>query len=116
MSYRTGAEKKGLLPLLRCVSSIAELNPGMPLGQAMTFLEVALHPGRGPKEYADTLSLPESTLSRWLLGLGHKDRGSTDVKVLEWRLNPENLRMKQYYLNPMGAALVNKCLAALEKV
>jgi DNA-binding MarR family transcriptional regulator len=106
--------KEGLVALLRSVASIAEINPGMPIGQAMAFVQVALDPGRGPREYAEALRVPESTVSRWLLDLGQRDRGVTSVKLLEWRMNPKNLRTKQYFLNGKGTSLINRCLAALD--
>jgi hypothetical protein len=112
----TTAERQGLTALLRCLSALADVNPGMPVGQALTTVLVALDPGKSVREYAQELGQPESTVGRWLLDLGEQTRGNLEVKLLSWRLNPENMKKKQYFLNPKGTALINRFLTALGKV
>jgi DNA-binding MarR family transcriptional regulator len=108
----TPEERRGLTALLRCLAAIADVNPSMPVGQALALVEVALNPGNGPVGYAKDLNQPESTVARWLLDLGEKERGNLEVKLLTWTPNPQNLKKKQYWLNPKGTALVNRFLAA----
>ena len=113
---QTPAETRGLTALLRCVAVLTEINPQMPVGQALALIQVALDPGKGPREYAQALKIPESTVSRHLIALAIAERGPIDVALLDVRVNPLNMRLKQYWLNPRGAAIVNKCLAALGRI
>jgi DNA-binding MarR family transcriptional regulator len=112
----TTEERKALTAVMRAAQAMAEINSQMPVGEFACFLAVALNPEKGPQEYGIALGVPDSTTSRWLLDLSTEGRGGTEVKLLAWRANPENLRRKQYTMTGKGIALVNKFLTAWERV
>jgi DNA-binding MarR family transcriptional regulator len=109
-------QRKVLTAIMRAAQAMAEINGQMPVGEFANFLAVALEPAKGPQDYATVLGVPDSTTSRWLLDLSTEGRGGTDVKLLQWRANPENLRRKQYTLTGKGQALLNRFFSAWERV
>ena len=109
----TEDERKSLTALLRCLNTFAEINSQMPVGEAASFVQVALEPYKGPDEYSRITGFADHALSRWLLDMSQANRGSTDVQLLQWRPNPENLRRKQYFLTGKVLGIVTKFLTAL---
>jgi hypothetical protein len=109
----TDEERKSLTALYRCLTAMAELNSQMPIGEAATFVQVALDPNHGPDGYSKMTGFPDSSVSRWLLDLSTQNRGATEVQLLGWRPNPENLRRKQYYVVGRGFAMISVFLKAL---
>lgn len=86
----------------------------MPVGQAMSFLAIALHEGKTLTEMARLSDMQLSTMSRQVIDLGDRNRRMEDgYKLIERRQNPMNLRENQYSLSPRGGQLIKALLKAM---
>ena len=91
-----------------------KLDPGMPLGKLEAFLLVVLHEGASLRDLCEISGQPQSTLSRHLLDLGHRNRHmEPGLGLIEGRIDPYELRKKQYLLTPRGRELLERLLAIL---
>lgn len=94
---------------------LQKLDPGMPLGRLEAFLLVVLHEGASLKDLCDISGQPQSTLSRHLLDLGQRNRRmGPGLRLVEGRIDPYELRKKQYRLTPKGRKLLERLLAIMD--
>jgi hypothetical protein len=81
----------------------------MPARYIKSFLLVAEEEGLGPTDYAKRANVAVSVMSRHLLDIGERDRYmKPGLGWVTCRLNPMELRKKQYWLTDKGRALVHK--------
>jgi DNA-binding MarR family transcriptional regulator len=91
------------------------LDPGMVLGKLEAFVLVVLHEGKSLKDLCQISGQAQSTLSRHLLDLGEHNRSrEPGLGLVEWRIDPYELRRKQYLLTPKGRELAGRLLKILE--
>jgi DNA-binding MarR family transcriptional regulator len=76
------------------------------------FLLVALNEGSSLRDIVELSGKPQSTMSRHLLDLGERNRRMEQgLDLVAWRIAPEELRRKEYYLTPKGRALLRRILS-----
>ena len=91
-----------------------KFDPGMPLGKLEAFLLVVLHEGKSLRELCEISGQPQSTLSRHLLDLGQRNRHmEPGLGLIEGKIDPYELRKKQYLLTPKGRKLLERLLGIL---
>jgi DNA-binding MarR family transcriptional regulator len=104
-------EELRLRALIRLLDEFAD----MPTGMASTFLRVAMNEGCSLKDVVELSGKPQSTMSRYLLDLGERDRtGKPGHGLVAWRIAPEELRRKEYRLTAKGKALLHRILSDLK--
>ena len=92
-----------------------KFDTGMPIGKLEAFFLVVLHEGKSLKDLCQISGQPQSTLSRHLLDLGERNRTmGPGLGLVEWRIDPYELRKKQYLLTPRGRELLGRLLEILE--
>ena len=97
--------------LQRTADSIAEVSPDLSVRAIQVFAAVASEEGRTVSEYANTVRMPLSTVSRLLLDLAGIPRTKDKMPgpaLLERRPSLHNLREQNYRLAPKGKGLLLK--------
>jgi DNA-binding MarR family transcriptional regulator len=111
----TPAQERRMQALAEVCVEFKRFDPGMPLGRLEAFILVVLHEGKSLKDLCQISGQPQSTLSRHLLDLGeHTRRRERGLGLVEWRIDPYELRRKQYLLTPKGRELLGRLLEILE--
>jgi DNA-binding MarR family transcriptional regulator len=107
-------EERRLRSLVRIVDHFEDHSPQIPASMIEAFLLVALNEGCSLRQVVEMSGKPQSTMSRQLLDLGDRNRtGAPGLGLVEWRIAPEELRRKEYYLTPKGRALLKRILSEL---
>jgi DNA-binding MarR family transcriptional regulator len=89
----------------------------MPVQYITAFLLVAEEEGLGVGDYAKRANVSMSVMSRHLLDIGERDRyGDPGFGWVSFRINPMELRKKEYFLTDRGRSLVHKMKRQLERV
>lgn len=102
--------------LLQCLHDILaeikdEVNPAMPIQQAIAFVLVGLNEGASLKELVKIAEVKQATMSRHLIDLGTRNRHlEPGYNLVACRQDPMELRKNQYTLSPKGHALINKII------
>ena len=82
------------------------INPQMPARAVETFWTVAANEGLNVRTYAKAVGCPETTMSRFLLDLGERDRkGDPGAGLVEGKPNVLDRRETLYHLTPKGREL-----------
>jgi DNA-binding MarR family transcriptional regulator len=87
-----------------------------PLSQAVTvntaivFLTVGSRPGTTVGELQKTLGLPPTSTARAISILYKTARGVEGLDLIETRVSPRDLRIKNVYLTPKGQRLWNQII------
>jgi DNA-binding MarR family transcriptional regulator len=111
----TPAQERTMQALAGICDEFKRFDPGMPLGRLEAFILVVLHEGKSLKDLCQISGQPQSTLSRHLLDLGVRTRRrEPGLGLVEWRIDPYELRKKQYLLTPKGRELAGRLLKILE--
>jgi DNA-binding MarR family transcriptional regulator len=111
----TPAQERTMHALAAVCDEFKRFDPGMPLGRLEAFVLVVLHEGKSLKDLCQMSGQPQSTLSRHLLDLGEHNRlREPGLGLVEWRIDPYELRKKQYLLTPKGRDLAGRLLKILE--
>lgn len=104
--------------LMAALECFKELRHTMPMQYVLTFLLVATNEGRAVGAYAEAAGVSASVMSRHVLDIGPKRRGSrgdTDgFDLVHSRQNPENLREHNVYLTDTGRAVFRRVVRMLE--
>jgi len=100
---------------LRACDYFLELNGRFPLRCVQAFLAVALQPGLSASDYARQYGLSASTMSRFLLDIGERNRWMEEGLGLVARANPHKERNAEYYLTDKGEKLLRKVLAQFDR-
>lgn len=105
-----------LMGMAQSMDLMLNINPKMPLHYARTFIEVAIHPGKGPTLYAKALGTTQPVISRVLQEIGdhtrHRDRADG---LVDWTFAPHSIREKEFRLTPKGMTLMSDILDALQR-
>ena len=111
-----GREMARIRTLVRVMDHFQAHNPQVPLAIAEAFLLVALNEGASLRELCEISGQPQSTMSRHLLDLGDKNRkGEPGMKLVEWEMDPWELRRKMYRLTTRGRKLMRTILEDMER-
>lgn len=82
------------------------INPQMPARAVETFWTVASNEGLNVRSYAKSVGCPETTMSRFLLDLGERDRkGEPGAGLVEGKPNVLDRRETLYSLTEKGRTL-----------
>lgn len=99
-------EQRLVIRLRNALIPFLELNPRMPARAIETFWVVVSKPGLSVDDYAKRIGCPPTTISRFLLDLGERDRkGEPGAGLVEAKKNVLDLRETLYHLTPKGHAL-----------
>lgn len=89
----------------------------MTLGQAQSFLSVALNEGKSLTELAEINAIPQSTLSRHLLDLGIQDRNRRPgFGLVIGDTDPMELRRKLYKLTDKGRRMKAQLIKSIADI
>lgn len=103
-----------LRSIFTLISKFRELEPDMPMTQAICFLWVCLHEGRTQVELRQALDMPSATSSRNLAALSKIHRlGKPGLNLIEWVENPDDRRAKLLYLTRRGKAIAETLTEAI---
>lgn len=112
----TGRQMAALRRTLAVMTTLQQHKETMPIQMAASFLLVALNEGKSLRELCDITGASQSTMSRQLLDLGERNRHlEPGLGLVKSKVDPMELRRKQYRLTPKGWNLVNTLLALMEK-
>lgn len=106
--------------LLQCLHDILaeikdEVNPAMPIQQAIAFVLVGLNEGASLKELVKIADVKQATMSRHLIDMGTRNRHlETGYNLVACRQDPMELRKNQYTLSPKGQALIAKIIKRIK--
>jgi hypothetical protein len=101
---------------LKCKQVFSDERRTMPMQYVQSFLLVAEEEGLGATEYAQRADVSVSVMSRHLLDIGERDRYmEPGLGWVAFRLNPMELRKKEYFLTDKGRALVHQFKRQLSK-
>lgn len=109
---QTGPDKETrheIRSLFTLISTFREIDPDMPMTQAICLLRVALNEGRTQVELRQSLNMPSATSSRSLAALSKVYKiGKPGLDLIDWVENPEDRRAKLLYLTPKGRHLIDR--------
>lgn len=98
------------------IDAFRQVEPSMPLSYAAAFLAVANEPGHGVTHYAKDLGVITPVASRIMLEIGKKARtGGPGYGLIDSQQSTTDLRAWSFYLTPLGAKLLQRVLAVLER-
>lgn len=107
-------ERKELRRIRQVLKTFMDVKAEMNVGLALAFIEVALHEGASMNELKDICGTKQSTMSRQLLDLGQRDRRmQPGLGLVDSRIDPMELRKKNYTLSPQGRRLIEELRKAL---
>lgn len=107
-------EKAEIKSLFNTLGLFRAIRRDMPLQYVITLLIVALDEGQSVMEYARTLGISPSVMSRHLLDIGERNRRMAEgFGLVTYRPNPMNLREHQVFLTPKGQALIHQVIRSL---
>lgn len=99
-------EERKAQQILELFGAFQAYNPTMPIQMAASFLLVAKNEGKSLRELCDISGVTQSTMSRHLLDLGERNRRFGEgLGLVQGRIDPMELRRKQFYLTPKGRKL-----------
>jgi DNA-binding MarR family transcriptional regulator len=105
------AEERKLRALRHILSYFQEHEPQIPASMIDAFLIVAMNEGCSLRDAVAMSGKPQSTISRHLLDLGERNRKKEPgLGLVAWRIAPDELRRKEFYLTPKGRALLRRIL------
>lgn len=120
MNEQTGLseeDRRRIQELREIVRLFQEKNENMPVQVLNVFLTVALNEGKSMREmmqYADIDS--QSTISRHLIDLGPRNRYKKEgYKLVQQKIDPMEMRKKQYTLTSRGRKLLSTVLDHLKR-
>ena len=104
-------EERRLRALVHILEYFQDHEPQIPASMIEAFLLVALNEGCSLRDIVELSGKPQSTMSRHLLDLGERNRKmEPGLGLVAWRIAPDELRRKEYYLTPKGRALLRRIL------
>jgi DNA-binding MarR family transcriptional regulator len=105
-------EERRLRALVHILDYFEDHAPQIPASMIEAFLLVALNEGCSLRDIVELSGRPQSTMSRHLLDLGERNRRmEPGLGLVDWRIAPEELRRKEYYLTPKGRGLLRRILS-----
>jgi DNA-binding MarR family transcriptional regulator len=105
-------EERKLRALVHILDYFQNHAPQIPASMIEAFFLVAMNEGCSLKEVVELSGKPQSTISRHLLDLGEFNRNKEPgLGLVAWRISPEELRRKEYYLTPKGKGILRRVLA-----
>ena len=80
---------------------------------AIAFLTVAARPGITVGDVQKTLGLPPTSTARAVSLMYKRSRGTEGLDLVETRISPRDLRIKNMYLTPKGERIWNQITQTL---
>src|SRR5690348_600406 len=114
------AEIRACQKLIGALNKFKELNPDMPLQQAMTLLAVATAPqdASSNQDIQKRLDIAQSTLACSLSALSSRtnlaDGGKGSLGLIRMFENPMDARLKVWTLTPTGKAFIQNLVKTFE--
>ena len=105
-------EERRLRALVHILDYFEDHAPQIPASMIEAFLLVALNEGCSLRDVVKMSGKPQSTMSRHLLDLGERNRKmEPGLGLVAWRIAPDELRRKEYFLTPKGRGLLRRILS-----
>lgn len=100
-----------LRSLVRAMEAFRDLDPGMPLAQALSLLLIAQSGETSLKDLAERADLAMATASRYITFFTKHERGGVKgVGLITATEDPQERRKKVIALTPKGHAFINRIL------
>jgi DNA-binding MarR family transcriptional regulator len=104
-------EEMRLRSLLRILDHFQDMSLQIPVSMVEIFLLIAMNEGCSLRELVELSGRPQSTVSRQTLDLAERNRNmEPGLGLVTWRIAPDELRRKEYYLTDKGKALLRRVL------
>lgn len=108
VDYKTLTNVKAILDVLN------DIDHRMPLSYARAFVEVALHPGKGPSEIGRALNVDQPIMSRTLSEIGDRPRSRNEkLGLVELVPGSPDARLKECYMTHAGLKLMYDLIRAI---
>jgi DNA-binding MarR family transcriptional regulator len=113
---RSNGEADVIDQILALLNPLFVLRATMPARAIQAFLLVAQKEGLSVGEYAKRAGVSPTTMSRYLLDMGERDRNYEEgAGLVEGKENVLNRREKLYSLTPKGRALIASIVMTSEE-